>query len=146
MRGRPKITKIQLRDPANEHYLFLGLVSTEADYKLSHLLNKKLGIALKNNKTLEVMGGDGSVIYFSRYSDTSGSPEISYNLISNRSDKDYLLKKFKSIDYLFQVHRNDNNFDIELLTTTLREIERITAVFKLDPQKIKDKNLIYLTL
>jgi hypothetical protein len=146
MRGRPKITRIQLGDPTNEESIFLGIVSAEADYKLSHLLNKKLGIALRNNKALEVMGVDGSQIYFSRYSDTSGSPELTYNLISNKSDKDYLLKKFKRIDYLFQIHRTDNKPDIDELIGSLREIERITAVFKLDQREIKDKNLIYLTI
>jgi len=146
MRGRPKITKVQLEDPNNEEYTFLGIVSAEADYKLSHLLNKKLRIELKNNKTIEVKGVNGSQISFSRYSDTTGSPEITYNLISNRSDKDYLIKKLKNIDYLFQIYSTDNSYNIDKLTVTLREIEIITAVFRLDPREIKDKNLLYLTL
>lgn len=146
MRGRAKITKILLGDQPNDEYVFLGIVSTEADYKLSQLLNKKLGIALKSNKTIEVMGADGSQIFFSRYSDSSGSPEITYNLISNRSDKNYLLKKYRSIDYLFQIHCTDNKCDIDQLTGSLRDIDRITAVFRLDQREIKDKNLNYLTL
>jgi hypothetical protein len=146
MRGRPKITKIQLEDPTNEEYTFLGIVSSEADYKLSHLLNKKLRIALKNNNTIEIMGVNGSQISFSRYTDTTGSPEITYNLISNRSDKNYLIKKLKNIDYLFQIHSTDKKHDPDKLTSNLREIEIITAVFRLDPREIKDKNLLYLTL
>jgi hypothetical protein len=146
MRGRQKITKIQLIDQTNEEYSFLGIVSAEADYKLTQLLNKKLKIALKNSRTLEIMGNNGSNMNFSRYSDISGSPEITYNLISNRSEKDYLLKKLKNIDYFFQIHSVDNKHDIERLTSALREIERITAVFRLDPFEIKDKNLLYLTL
>jgi hypothetical protein len=146
MKGRPKITKFQLDDQKNEIYAFLGIVSAEADYKLSYLLNNKLKITLKNTKSLEVAGGNGSNLIFSRYSDTTGAPEIMYNLISNRSDKDYLLKKLKNIDYLFQVHSYGNRCNIELLTDSLREIEMITAVFRLDPEEIKDKNLYYLTL
>lgn len=145
MMGRPKITKIQLEDPTNEEYAFLGIVSAEADYKLSHLLNKKLRLALKNNRTIEVMGANGSQISFSRYSDTTGSPEITYNLISNRSEKDYLIKKLRNIDYLFQIHSCDKKYDVDKLTRKLREIEIITAVFTLDPREIKDKNLLYLT-
>jgi hypothetical protein len=145
MRGRPKITKIHLEDQTNEEYTFLGIVSAEADYKLSQLLNKKLRIALKNNKPIEVMEVNGSQISYSKYSDTSGSPEIAYNLISNRSDKEYLIKKLKNIDYLFQIHSYDKKYDIDMLTRNLREIENITAVFRLDPRELKDKNLLYLT-
>jgi hypothetical protein len=146
MKSRQKITRMQLDDQSSEQYTCLGIVSPEPDYKLSQLLNKKLQIALKSNQMLDVSGVNGLNMNFSRYSDTSGSPEISYNLISNRSDKDYLLKKLKNIDYLFQVHSIDKNYDIEQLTNTLREIERIIAVFRLNPLEIKDKNLFYLTL
>jgi hypothetical protein len=142
----PKITRIQLDDKANEEYTILGIVSSEADYKISQLLNKKLKLALKNNKALDVPGVNGMNLSFSRYSCTTGVPEISYNLISNRSDKNYLLKKLKNIDYILQIYCNDNKCDIDLLTKTLREIEKITAVFSLDPREIKDKNLAYLTL
>jgi len=146
MKVRPKITKFQLDNQKNEIHNFLGIVSAEADYKLSYLLNKKLKLTLKNAKSLEVPGVNGSNLVFSRYSDASESPEIIYNLISNRSDKDYLLKKLKNIDYFFQVHSLGKKCNIEHLTDSLREIEMITAVFRLDPEEIKDKNFNYLTL
>lgn len=144
MKGYPKITRIQLYDQTKEEYTILGIVTSEADYKLSHLLNKKLNISLKNSKAIEVPGTNGSKILFSRYSDYSAAPEISYNLISNRSIKDFLLKKYKNIDFLFQINAADINFDIEKMTGTLRELERITAVFRLDTKGLKDKNLVYL--
>ena len=50
MKRMPKITRIQLNDKTDEEYTILGIVSTEADYKLSQLLNNKLKLALKNNK------------------------------------------------------------------------------------------------
>jgi len=146
MKGRPKITKFQLDDQKNEICAFLGIVSAEADYKLSFLLNKKLKLALKNVKNLEVAGENGSNLMFSRYSDTSGAPGITCNLISNRSDKDFLLKKLKNIDYFFQVHSYGDKCNIEQITDSLREIDSITAVFRLVPEEIKDKNLNYLTI
>jgi hypothetical protein len=146
MRGRLNIKRLQLNDKTEEEYTILCLVSTEADYKLSQLLNKKLKLSLKSNKTLDVPGNNGANISFSRFSDTSGTPGLNYSLISNKSDKDYLLKKFKNIDYFLQIQCSDNKCNIELLTSTLREIEKITAVFKLNPLDTKDKNLVYLTL
>ena len=52
MKGRPKVTRIQLEDHIDEEFAIFGLVSTEADYKLSQLINKKLKIALKNIETI----------------------------------------------------------------------------------------------
>jgi hypothetical protein len=146
MKGRPKVIRIQLDDHTDDEFAIFGLVSTEADYKLSQLLNKKLKITLKNADTIDLKGVGGMKLSFSRYSDTSSSPEITFNLISNRSDKDYLLKKLNKIDYFFRINSFANRFNIEQLTSTLREIDRITAVFRLDPLEIKDKNLVYLTL
>jgi hypothetical protein len=141
----PKITRIQLDDKTNEEYAILGIVSAEADYKISQLLNKKLKLALKNNKAVDVPGVNGVNLSFSRYSCSTGIPEINYNLISNRSDRNYLLRKLKNIDYILQIHCSYNKHDIDLLTKNLREIDKITAVFSFDPREIKDKNLVYLT-
>jgi len=146
MKGRQKVTRIQLDDHTDDEFVIFGLVSTEADYKLSQLLNKKLKITLRNVNTIDLKEVGRMKLSFSRYSDTSSSPEITFNLISNRSDKDYLLKKLKKIDYFFRINSFANRFNIEQLTSTLREIDRITAVFRLDPLEIKDKNLVYLTL
>ena len=145
MKGRPKITRIHLNDKTDEECTILGIVSTEADYKLSQLLNKKFKLALRNGKTIDVPDINGMNMSYSRYSDASGSPEISFNLISNRSDQDYLIKKFKKIDYFLQIHSHYSKFNIELFTVKLREIEKITAVFRLSPLEIKDKNADYLT-
>ena len=146
MKGRPKVTRIQLDDHTDDEFVIFGLDSTEADYKLYQLLNKKLKITLRNVNTIDLKEVGRMKLSFSRYSDTSSSPEITFNLISNRSDKDYLLKKLKKIDYFFRINSFANRFNIEQLTSTLREIDRITAVFRLDPLEIKDKNLVYLTL
>lgn len=142
----PKITRIKLDDKTNTEYAILGIVSSEADYKVSQLLNKNLKLSLKNDKTLDLPGTDGTNLSFSRYSCTTGTPEISYHLISNRSDKNWLLKTLKNIDYIFQIYWSDNKCDINQLTRTLRGIEKITAVFSFNPGDIKDKNLVYLTL
>jgi hypothetical protein len=142
---RSKITRILLDDKTDEEYIFFGIVTTEPDYKLSHLLNMKIKLALKNNKPIEITGTDGTKLSFSRYSYSSESQEINYNLIANRSGKDYLLKKLKKIDFFLQIQSHEN-YNVEHMTGALREIEKITAVFLLNPREIKDKNLAYLTL
>jgi hypothetical protein len=144
MKSRQKITRVQLKISAAEEYSLLGIVTTEPDYKLSLSLNKKLKISLKNNSPIDIRGHNGAHLNFSRFSDDNGAPDIVYNLISNRSEKDFLLKKLKKIDYFFQVHTPGGDYNTDHLTTSLRGIETITAVFNLNPGEIKDKNLHYL--
>jgi hypothetical protein len=144
MRNRQKITRVQLKVSAREEYPLLGIVTTEPDYKLSLSLNKKLKISLKNTTGIEIKGENGTYLTFSRYSDAKEAPDIIYNLISNKSDNDFLVRKLSKIDYFFQVQFLEKEFDIDHLTTSLRGIESITAVFRLIPGEIRDKNLHYL--
>jgi hypothetical protein len=144
MRSRRKITRVQLKVPANAEYSLLGIVTTEPDYKLSLSLNEQLKISLKNNSPIEIIGANGAHLNFSKFSDVKEAPDVIYTLISNKSDKDFLVKKLNKIDYFFQVHSPERDYNIDHLTTSLRGIESITAVFSINPGEIKDKNLHYL--
>jgi len=144
MKSRQKITRVQLNISDAEEYSLLGIVTSEPDYKLSLSLNKKLKISLKNNLPVEIRGENGTHLNFSKFSDFKGAPDITYNLIANRSDKDFLLKKLSKIDYFLQVHSPGGDHNIDHLTNSLRGIDSIVAVFNLNPGEIKDKNLHYL--
>lgn len=144
MKNRQKITRVQLESESRNDFSLLGIVSAEPDYRLSLSINKALRISLKNDKPVDVTGQKTESRHFSRFSDHSGSPEISYDLISNKSGNEFLLNKLKKIDYIFQVYSPENDFDFSSISASLRSIESITAVFILDPTEIKDKNLQYL--
>jgi hypothetical protein len=145
MKKGEKIIRVHLKQSSKNEYYLLGLVSTEPDYRLSLALNKKILLSLKNNTPIEFTDKKGELLNFSRFSDLNGAPEIIYNLISNKSDKNILLKKFKNIDFFLQVHDFEGIKNIDMIINYLREIDRVTAVFKIDVDKIKDKNIHYLT-
>jgi hypothetical protein len=141
-----KTKRVQLIINQVNNYLLLGIVSAEPDYKLSLSLNNKFSIFLKNTTPVEVSDANQSMLVFSRFSDTSGSPDLLYNLISNRSGKQFLFKKLKNIDYIFQIQDSESEINISKITESLREIETVNAVFNIDIDTLKDKNLRYLTL
>jgi hypothetical protein len=145
MKSTQKITRVKLNVELNIDYIILGLVSAEPDYKLSLSLNKKFGISLKNISPLRLPCDDESQFTFSRFANNNDRAGLNLILISNRSGKDYLLKKLKNIDYLLQIQWSENDPNINDITTGLREIEAVTAVFNIDINTIKDKNLQYLT-
>jgi len=138
-----KIKRIRLEGGQKYESVLLGIVSAEPDYKLSLALNRKFGISLKNNPPV-IIQNNLPELSFSRFSDVSGSTDLTYDLISNRTGKNFLLKKLKNIDYIFQIHDPGNEIDISTTINMLRGIDCITAVFKIDPETIKDKNLLFL--
>jgi hypothetical protein len=145
MKSTQKVTRVKLKIDQNNDYILLGLVSTEPDYKLSLLLNKKFRISLKNISPLRVTGDVEPELTFSRFSNNHNPTDLVFCLVSNRSGKFYLLNKLKNIDYLFQIQNPDNEADLNNIITNLREIDTVTAVFNIDINTIKDKNLHYLT-
>jgi hypothetical protein len=145
MKSIQRITRLQLKINQKDEFILLGIVSAEPDYKLSLSINKKFRISLKNILPLKITDDTGSELAFSRFSDSSKSPDVVFNLFSNRSGKSFLLKKLKNVDYIFQVQDAENENNTDQITASLREIESVNAVFNIDIKTFKDKNLQYLT-
>jgi hypothetical protein len=144
MRSNPKIKRVQLIINQNNESVLVGIVSAEPDYKLSLTLNKKLNISLKSVSPVLLPDESGRELVFSRFSDTTASQGLSYDLTSNRCGKNFLIKKLKNIDYILHIHSPENEAGIERIISILRETESVTAVFNIDPNLLKDKNLHYL--
>ena len=146
MKSIQKVKRIQLQINHKENLRLLGLVSSEPDYKLSLNINRKLKISLRNLAPLKIESETGNELTFSRFSDQHGSAGMTHDLFSNRSGKYFLLKKLKNIDYLFLMHDTEDSPNIETITSVMREIDSVNAVFIIDLDHFKDKNLQYLTL
>ena len=144
MKSSQKVTRLKLNIEQDNDYILLGLVSAEPDYKLSLSLNKKIGVCLKNIASLVLPGDNNSELTFSRFSNCDDPSDLTFSLISNRTGKYFLLNKLKNVDYLLLIQNSERNADLTKLTLSLREINTITAVFKIDLNTIKEKNLHYL--
>ncbi|MCX6321576.1 MAG: IPExxxVDY family protein [Bacteroidia bacterium] len=145
MKSIQRITRVQLKINQKDEFILLGIVSAEPDYKLSLSINKKFRVSLKNILPLKITDDTGSELAFSRFSDSSKSPDVVFNLFSNRSGKSFLLKKLKNVDYIFQVQDAEMGNNTDQITASLREIESVNAVFNIDINTFKDRNLQYLT-
>ncbi|NSW95179.1 MAG: IPExxxVDY family protein [Bacteroidales bacterium] len=144
MRGSQKVTRIRLPDDEQEEKFIFGLVSPEPDYKLSLLINRKLGISLKTTSAVEAEDEKGRTISFSRFSDTSGAPDQVFSLISNKSGSSFFLKKLKNVDFIFHYTDTFSTHDPSRISEMLKELDCVTAVFRLDAEQLKEKNLKYL--
>jgi hypothetical protein len=145
MKSIQKVTRVKLNIEQNNDYILLGLVSAEPDYKISLSLNKKFRISLKNVSPVHLRGDNESESTFSRFSNNDDRAGLNIILLSNRSGKNYFIKKLKNVDFLLQIQSSENDPSLNDITSKLREIESVTAVFNIDINTIKDKNLQYLT-
>jgi hypothetical protein len=144
MKRIQKITRVQLKLNEENAYSLIGIVSSEADYKLSIAITKKLNISLKNISPVMITGDTGISMSFSRYSGMDPSKEVVYTLVSNRSGTNFLIKKLKNVDFIFQVLDAEDIDTISQIAANLREIESVTAVFSIELKSINEKNLQYL--
>jgi len=145
MRKAQKITRVQLNIDQEADTILLGIVCAEPDYKLSLLINNKLSISLKNITPLKTGEDNAAQHAFSRFTFTKKMHDISYNLVSNRSGKSFLLNKLKNVDYIFSVYDPEKTLNPEAFTSSIREIETVNAVFYIDLFTFRDKNLHYFT-
>ena len=144
MRSSQKVTKIRLPDDESDELFIFGLVSSEPDYKLSLLINRKLGISLRNSGAVELKDEKGNLISFSRFSDTSGAPDQVFSLTSNKSGADLFLRKLKNVDFIFHYSDTYRIHDPAKISEMLKELDGVTGVFRLDTEQLKEKNLRYL--
>jgi hypothetical protein len=143
MRNAQRITRIHLSVNEQDIPIVIGIVSADPDYRLSLTLNKYLAISLKNTDAVEFQDDKGNKLHFSRFSDSSG-PDWHFQLVSNRSEKEFMLKKLKNIDYLLLLQKPEKDFSPDRILSQLREIDSITGVFNIEIRTLNDKNLKYL--
>jgi hypothetical protein len=147
MKKNQKITKIQLDLNNPDEFIILGIVSAEPDYKVSLSINRKLGLSLKNIAPVDLSGISHAELPFSRFSDTSDSPDLIYFLIANRTGNNFLVKKLKNIDFLFIIHDMESTgISRDKAIISLKEADLITAVFNIDIDIIGEKYLQHLII
>lgn len=145
MKNTPKITRVQLQVKPNHDSVLIGIVSAEPDYKISLSLNRILNISLKHITPISLTDDDSrKALSFSRFSYHSKDTDYTIDLISNRCGNNFLLKKLINIDYIIHIQDPENYNNADKIIPILRNIEVINAVFLLDIETIRDKNLQYI--
>jgi len=134
MKSPGKKLRHKLNIDNNISDLYIGIVTTEADYRISLLLNRELGISLRSTKPL-IKTVNKKEIMFSRFSSESKYTEILYDLFSNGRGSEKLLTKLPSIDYLLRIKNTEEKENGEMIIQKIREIKEVTGVFILNNEK-----------
>lgn len=154
--------KLQIDDFEEIDYNLIAIHTVLDDYRLAYFINKNLPINLNKSKNeIQINIKEGET-HFSRYNFEDLENDISWNLIQNKNEiitqkntssfdlfsntvheiskKVYLLPEFKSVNYFLKIENAANTIDIEATSKILNTIARISTVYSVDLNKIKNKN------
>jgi hypothetical protein len=140
MSSRRKFTRHKIGSREIPDFIFLGIVSSEPDYRLSVMLNRHLGIDLRHSQT-DISDETGPSDQ--RYSRFTTNP-VTLSLVSNRNQGKSLIRKLKNIDYLLILHGPPDRKQAEALAASVRRSSEVTAVFVFESKEINDSNLSLL--
>ena len=121
-------------------YQFFGIVTHEADYKTSLKLNEAFNISLKSDTP--VVSDSGDTYSFSRFTSRSRFNDLTYQLVSNRSDLSALSKNFPALDYLFVICGTITIEVVEDAKKKIKNIPGVTAVFVLQNDQLTDEKTV----
>ncbi len=76
---------------------------------------------------------------FKRYS--SEQNEFMFDVITNKSGNVRFVKEYATIDYFIKFHEQESPYSIEELTNLLRKSKLVQAVFRLEVDKLKSKQV-----
>ena len=137
-----KVTRHTITSEETPAFFFLGVVSSEPDYRLSVMMNRHLGTDFRKCPDDIIINTTTGKHLFTCFA--SGTPTLS--LVSNRSEGATLISKLKNIDFLLVFSCQHDRNKAEELTKSVREIPEVTAVFIFNSREISDKNISLLTV
>lgn len=138
--GKKTVLKLDIDYDFN----LLALATSEKDYRVCWFLNKVLHFSLIKVKDIELhIKNKKKITYFSHYQYTSDIDKRNYSLIFNKSLGEYLIPEVKEADCFLKIDGYITQDEIENLLATIKELNIIQAIFKLDINTLKSKqNLI----
>jgi hypothetical protein len=135
MNLRKKVHKLPF-DYDNDFFL-IGIASHENDYRISWALNQLLGWNLAKTNDFKINHPKFKVeVNYSMYQFTDDYG-VSYHLISNKSEKGFLLPDFKNIDYILKVSGEDTLNNITDLIQKIKKINIVITAFSIENIKSK---------
>ena len=156
------IHKLQIDDFDEIEYNLIAIHTSLEDFRLAYFINKMLPINLSKSKNEVQINIKEGETHFSKFSFDDQENDIYWNLIQNKNEvtrekkdnnlnlfanttlniatKVYLLPEFKKVDYFLKIDNAEENIDLEKITSLLNTIERISTVYLIYINIIKNKN------
>lgn len=140
MVAKKKIHKLAIEIESD--YSLIGIASHENDYRLSWAINKSLGLDLKKKEDLTLDHPKNKIlINYSLFIFDDENNYITYNLISNKSEKGFLIPEMKNIDFVLRVSGSPDQNLLNDLLFKLKKIDIVITAFQINEvsEKLRKK-------
>lgn len=115
------------------NFVALAINSHCKAYKLCWMINRISGMNFEKTDDHQI----NNDLFFARFHSKNANGE-SFNLISNRSKKGFMIPSHKSVNYFLIVNKEAWHYEKDEILSGLREINDILLVFEFDLEKEKD--------
>lgn len=123
MPTKKKIHKLNYEDERD--YRLVGIASHENDYRLSWALNKDLNLNFTKTDDLIIYHLKHKIeLSYSMYI-TNNDSYLDYYLISNKSEKGFLIPQMQNIDFILKI---SGDVKIDFLNETLIKLKHVDLV------------------
>ncbi|MCB0380941.1 MAG: IPExxxVDY family protein [Flavobacteriales bacterium] len=137
------MSKFTLNIEEDYDFSLIGISCHAKDYRLCYELNKILEIDLVRGEDLDIDSKNTKANY-ALYDYIDEENFIDYYLISNRSNKGFLIPEHKSTDFFLLLKGASNDDIIENIINKISEIQLVLTSFQIDVNSLKSKqNLIF---
>lgn len=155
------IHKLFIDDFEEADYQLIAIHTTLENYRVAYFINQNLPVLLHRNKKDILIGTEKQKNGFSNFHFEDNKKEIFWTLIENKreislpqksktinlfnedqefSNTIYFLPEFKNVDFFLKIECEENQIDINKITTKLNTIDQIATVYSVDKSRIKSKN------
>lgn len=128
-----------------EEYHTLAIVSHLKDYTLCYHINLALKLDLIKYEDLVFAPQQVEENSFSWYYFEDRANRTFYYLIGNKGENTYLISSHKTVDYFFLIKKPIDHQFIKSITSRLRKIPNIAAVFDFNMTQFKNMDLLLET-
>ncbi len=157
------VHKLNIEDfEYDEEYSLIAIHTSLEDYRLCYFVNQILKINLKKSDKEILVSNKNGEIYFSKFHFYDLKKDVYWHLVQNKnkisikennnnfnlfqdtiiesSTKVYLLPELKKVDYLLKIENDNQKINENDITNLLNSIERISTVYSIDLNTIKNRN------
>jgi hypothetical protein len=128
MVAKKKIHKLTFEFESD--FSLIGIASHENDYRLSWAINKSIGLDLIKVEDFSVNHPKHKIqINYSMYNYDDENNYINYNLISNKSEKGFLISEMKNIDFVLRISGYPDTAFLNELLSRLKKIDIVITAF-----------------
>ncbi len=120
-------------------YKLIGIASHENDYRLTWAINKALGVTLIRKEDLKLVHPKHKIeVNYSIFNYNDENNYVNYNLISNKSEKGFLLPEIKNIDFVLKVSGDPEIDFLNNILVSLKKIDIIITAYIIEelPDKL----------